>query len=124
MREQMEMLSGMGPLSKVLDMIPGMSAARGKMQNAQMEETQRKFETFKVIMSSMTRHEMENPGEIKSSRTKRIAMGAGVDPKEVKELLSYYENSRRMMKGMAGNKKMQRRLMAQFGMDKAGDVGP
>jgi signal recognition particle subunit SRP54 len=120
MREQMEMLSGMGPLSKVMDMIPGFSGMRGKVQNAQMEETQRKFEKFKVIMSSMTRHEMENPGEIKSSRIRRIAMGAGVDPKEVKELLGYYENSRKMMRGIAGNKKMQRKLMSQMGMDKMG----
>jgi signal recognition particle subunit SRP54 len=117
MRQQMEMLSGMGPLSKVLDMIPGFGSARAKMQNAQMEETQRKFEQFKVIMGSMTRYEMENPGEIKSSRIRRIATGAGVEPKQVKELLTYYESSKRMMRGMAGNKKMQRKLMAQLKMD-------
>lgn len=117
MRQQMEMLSGMGPLSKVLDMIPGFASARGKMQNAQMEETQRKFEQFKVIMSSMTPYEMENPGEIKSSRIRRIARGAGVDSKEVKDLLAYYETSKKTMKGLAGNKKMQRKLMSQFKLD-------
>ena len=117
MREQMEMLSGMGPLSKVLDMIPGFASARSRMQNAQMEATQKKFEQFKTIMGSMTRYEMENPGEIKSSRIKRISRGAGVDPKEVKELLQYYETSKRTMKGIAGNKKMQRKLMAQLKMD-------
>jgi signal recognition particle subunit SRP54 len=117
MREQMEMLSGMGPLSKVLDMIPGMAQARAKMKDAQMEETQQKFEKFKIIMSSMTPYEMENPGEIKSSRIRRIATGAGVEPKQVKELLTYYESSKRMMRGMAGNKKMQRKLMAQLKMD-------
>src|SRR5207248_1360932 len=116
MREQMEMLSGMGPLSKVMDMIPGMAQARTKMKSTQMEETQRKFEKWKVIMSSMTAHEMENPGEIKSSRIKRISLGAGVDPKDVKELLTYYESSKRMMKGLAGSKKMQRKLMSQMGM--------
>jgi signal recognition particle subunit SRP54 len=117
MREQMEMLSGMGPLSKVLDMIPGFASVRGKMANSQMEETQRKFEKFKVIMSSMTEHEMENPGEIKSSRIRRISRGAGCDPKEVKELLTYYETSKRTMKGLAGNKKMQRKLMSRLKID-------
>ena len=124
MREQMEMLSGMGPLSKVMDMIPGMAQARTKMKSSQMEETQRKFETWKVIMSSMTHHEMENPGEIKSSRIKRIALGSGVDPKDVKELLTYYESSKRMMKGLAGSKKMQRKLMSQMGMNQADLGGP
>src|SRR5581483_6669772 len=117
MRQQMEMLSGMGPLSKVLDMLPGLGAARAKMQNAQMEATQKKFEQFKIVMSSMTRYEMENPGEIKSSRIRRIARGAGVEAKDVKDLLAYYETSKKTMKGIAGNKKMQRKLMAQFKMD-------
>jgi signal recognition particle subunit SRP54 len=123
MREQMEMLSGMGPLSKVLDMIPGFASARSKMQNAQMEATQKKFEQFKVIMGSMTRYEMENPGEIKSSRMKRIARGAGVDTKEVKELLTYYETSKKTMKGLAGNKKMQRKLMGQLKLDGMDGMG-
>ena len=123
MREQMEMLAGMGPLSKVLDMIPGFASARSKMQNAQMEATQKKFEQFKVIMGSMTRYEMENPGEIKSSRMKRIARGAGVDTREVKELLTYYETSKKTMKGLAGNKKMQRKLMSQLKMDGMDGMG-
>lgn len=117
MRQQMDMLSGMGPLSKVLDMIPGFANARTKMPNAQMEETQRKFEQFKVVMSSMTHYEMENPGEIKSSRMRRISRGAGVDSKTVKELLTYYETSKRTMKGLAGNKKMQRKLMSRLKID-------
>lgn len=120
MREQMEMLQNMGPLGKVMDMIPGFSGLT-KGKNAQMEETQRKLEKFKVIMSSMTPHEMENPGDVKSSRMKRIARGAGVDTKEVKELLNYYETSKRTMKGLAGNKKMQRKLMAQMKMN-GGDL--
>ena len=116
LREQMEMLSGMGPLGKVLDMIPGFSM-KAKMKNEQMEATQRQFEKFKVVMSSMTSYEMENPGEVKSSRIKRIARGAGVEPQEVKALLQYYETSKKTMKGLAGNKKMQRKLMAQLGVD-------
>ncbi|MHB8606091.1 MAG: signal recognition particle protein Srp54 [Thermoplasmatota archaeon] len=115
MREQMDMLSNMGPLSKVFEMIPGMGAMKGKMPKGQMEETQRRFEQFKVIMSSMTRHEMENPGEIKSSRLRRIAMGAGVEPHDVKELLKYYETSKKTMKSIGSNKKAQKALMKQFG---------
>jgi signal recognition particle subunit SRP54 len=113
----------MGPLSKVMDMIPGFGGARAKIQNAQMEATQKKFEAFKVIMGSMTKYEMENPGEIKSSRMKRIARGAGVEAKEVKELLTYYESSKKTMKGLAGNKKMQRKLMGQLKLDGMDGMG-
>ncbi|HUR69075.1 MAG TPA: signal recognition particle protein Srp54 [Candidatus Thermoplasmatota archaeon] len=123
LREQMEMLSGMGPLGKVLDMIPGFGM-KAKIKNEQMEATQRQFDRFKVIMGSMTPHEMENPGEVKASRIKRISRGAGVEPSEVKALLTYYETSKKTMKGLSGNKKMQRKLMAQMGIDPKTMGGP
>ncbi len=123
LRAQMDMLSNMGPLSKVFDMIPGFGSIKQRMSNPQMEETQRRFEKFKVIMSSMTRHEMENPDGIKASRLKRIARGAGVETREVKDLLKYYDTSKRTMKGFASNKKMQKKLMQQFKLDESGAGG-
>ena len=50
MREQMEALTKMGPLGKVMEMIPGMS---GMMKKGQMEETETKLKKFKVLMNSM-----------------------------------------------------------------------
>ena len=44
MQEQMEALTKMGPLSKVMEMVPGMS---GMMKKGQMDETQDKLEKFK-----------------------------------------------------------------------------
>ncbi|HEV8361515.1 MAG TPA: signal recognition particle protein Srp54 [Candidatus Thermoplasmatota archaeon] len=117
MREQMEMLAGMGSMSKLMSMIPGMG---GRMSDEAMAETQARLGKFKVIMGSMTRHEMENPNEIKGSRIQRIARGAGVEPREVKDLLKYYEMSKRAVKGFAGNKKMQKRLMSQLQFDESG----
>jgi signal recognition particle subunit SRP54 len=119
MREQMEMLQGMGPMSKVLSMIPGMG---GRMSDEAMNETQGRLSKFKVIMGSMTEHELENPQEIKGSRIQRIARGAGRTQGEVRELLKYYENTKGMMKGLGSNRKMQRNLMRQmkFPGDKGG----
>ncbi|MCA1814204.1 MAG: signal recognition particle protein Srp54 [Halobacteriales archaeon] len=114
MREQMEMLSGMGSMSKIMNMIPGMG---GRMSDEAMNETQVRLAKFKVIMGSMTKHEMENPTEIKGSRVQRIARGAGVEPREVKELLKYFEMSKRAVKGFASNKKAQKRLMQRLQMD-------
>ncbi|HVL88170.1 MAG TPA: signal recognition particle protein Srp54 [Candidatus Thermoplasmatota archaeon] len=117
MREQMDMLQNMGPLGKVFDMIPGLSAARAKMKDDEMEKTQERLKRYRVIMDSMTAHEMENPGDVRGSRLQRIARGSGAEPREVKELLKYYEMSKRAIKGFAGNRKMQKKLMQNLKFD-------
>ena len=112
MYDQMDMLSGMGPLSKVAEMLPfGQS---GKLKNVDMDETQNKLKRFRVIMDSMTEEERENPDIIRSSRIKRIARGAGVENKNVKELLKYYNMTKRMMKGFSSDRKMRKNLMRQL----------
>ncbi len=62
----------------------------------------------------MTEEEKENPKVLKSSRILRIARGSGTDPKSVKELLKYYNASRKAIRGLAGNRKMRRQLLKQF----------
>ncbi|MCD6512059.1 MAG: signal recognition particle protein [Thermoplasmata archaeon] len=109
MYEQMEMLSGMGPLNKIMELLP----FGGKMKDDDIYAAQQRLKKFKVIMDSMTKEELENPSIIKSSRIKRIARGAGVEAKDVKELLKQYNISKKMMKSFS-NKKMQRKLMKQF----------
>jgi len=112
MAEQMDMISGMGPLSKIADMLPfGVS---GKMKDVDMNDTQNKLKQFRIIMNSMTEDEMNDPNIIKSSRVKRIARGAGVENRNVKELLKYYNMTKRMMKGLSGNRKMRKNLMKQL----------
>lgn len=122
MYDQMEALTKMGPLSKLFSMLPGMS---GALSDEQLEDTQRKLRSFKFIMDSMTEEEKENPKILKSSRILRIAKGSGTDPKNVKELLKYYNASRKAIRGLAGNRKMRRQLLKQFkagGVD-LGDIG-
>ena len=112
MYDQMDMLSGMGPLSKVAEMLPG--GFSGKMKDIDMDDTQQKLQRFRIIMDSMTDEEMNDPTIIRSSRIKRIAHGAGVENRHVKELLKYYNMTKRMMKGFSGNRKMQKNLMKQL----------
>ena len=112
MRAQMDMIGKMGPLGKVAQMLPGAMGAN--LQGRDMGQTQKKLGHFRVLLDSMTEQERDNPGLIKSSRVQRIARGAGRDPKEVKELLKYYETTRSMMKGLSSNRKMQRQLMKQL----------
>jgi signal recognition particle subunit SRP54 len=116
MYEQMNMISGMGPLSKVAEMLPG--GLSGRLKSVDMDETQQKLKRFRIILDSMTNHERENPELIQASRVKRIARGAGVENKDVKEVLKYYNMTKRMMKGFSSDRKMRRNLMRQLDMGK------
>jgi signal recognition particle subunit SRP54 len=109
---QMNMLAGMGPLSKIAEMLPfGLS---DKLKDVDMKETQDRLRRFKVIIDSMTKEERENPDIIKSSRVRRIARGAGVESKNVKELLKYYNTMKRLMKSFSSDRRMQKKLMRQL----------
>jgi signal recognition particle subunit SRP54 len=117
MYDQIEMLTDMGPMRKLASLIPGVG---GKMKDSDMENTQARLRRFKIIMDSMTEDEMTDPKIVKSSRVQRIAHGAGVSPRDVKELLRNYEMSRKAIKGFAGNRKMRKQLLQQMeasGMD-------
>jgi len=93
---QLRSILKMGPLAKILQMIPGVSAlVLGEEEIRVGEEKMRKWIH---IMDSMTYEELENPKIIDKSRMRRIAMGAGVSLEEVKELLNYYENLQRVIK--------------------------
>lgn len=112
MYDQMDMLSGMGPLNKIAEMLPGNFS--GKIKNVDMNSTENKLQKFRIIMDSMTKEEMENPNIVRASRIKRIARGSGVENKDVKELIKYYNMTKRMMKGLSGNRKMRKNLMKQL----------
>jgi len=107
---QLEAMSKMGPLSKIIDMLPGMGMAGipKDMLNIQQE----KLKKFKVIMDSMTKEELENPDIIKSSRINRIAKGSGTQPSEVRELLKQFNQIKKLMKGLKGKdiQKLAKRL--------------
>jgi signal recognition particle subunit SRP54 len=116
MKEQMSMLSGMGPINKIAEMLPG--GLSTKMKGVDMNNTQEKLGKFKIIMDSMTNEEMENPHLVRASRVKRIARGSGLENKDVKELLKYYNMTKRMMKGFSSNRKMRKNLMKQLQIGK------
>lgn len=114
MQNQFEMMNKMGPMQQVMNMIPGMG---NKIPKEASKMTEDKLNSYKIIMSSMTDKEMENPKIIKHSRIERIARGSGVTESEVKELLKYYNNTKKAMKGiskrgMGGG--VMNRIMGQF----------
>lgn len=96
--DQLEALSKMGPLKRLMEMIPGFGMA---VPDEQLRVGEEKLKRFKVIMQSMTPEELENPKLLNSSRIRRIALGSGTSEADVKELLRYYELMRKLIKTVA-----------------------
>ncbi|MDI6642984.1 MAG: signal recognition particle protein Srp54 [Candidatus Hodarchaeaceae archaeon] len=96
--DQLEAMSKMGPLKKLMQMIPGMSVA---VPDEQMRVGEEKLKKFKVIMQSMTPQELENPKLLHASRIRRVAKGSGTSEAEVKELLKQYDLMRKFIKTFA-----------------------
>ncbi|MFA6710627.1 MAG: signal recognition particle protein Srp54 [Candidatus Methanomethylophilaceae archaeon] len=113
MYQQMAAINKMGPLQKVMSMIPGMSRMEDKID---YEESQRKLQKFRCIMDSMTDEEKDDPSLIKASRVQRIASGSGTSVHAVRELLKQYNQSKKTIKGVMGNRKMRKQMMKQMGM--------
>lgn len=99
-QEQLKQLQKMGPLTSLLEMIPGMS---GNLKNVDIDE--KKLKHIEAIINSMTIEERRNPKIINFSRKKRIAKGSGTTINEINKLLKGYEDMKKMMK-MFNNKKL------------------
>ncbi len=90
----------LGPLGKVLGMIPGMGGMQDMLGGADLDKDMNRL--FGII-DSMTPDERRNPSRvIDQSRRRRIAVGAGVPPAEVSDLVKQFDGMAAMMKGMAG----------------------
>ncbi len=113
MYQQLKAMSKMGPLQKVMSLIPGMSKFEDKMD---YEATQAKLQKYRYIMDSMTNDEKEDPSMIKASRVQRIAKGSGTSIQDVRELLKQYNTSKKAIKGVMSNRKMRKQMMKQMGM--------
>ena len=110
--EQMEAMSKMGPLNKLVEMIPGFGKIKLPQELLQVQES--KLKKWKFILQSMTKKELEDPEMISSSRIERIAKGSGTTTREVRELLKQYKQSKKMMKLMKGAEQDPTKLLKKF----------
>jgi len=102
MYSQFEMMNKMGPMQQVMNMLPGMG---GKLPKNASQVTEEKLAKYKIIMDSMTDYELTHPEVLKQSRVKRISRGSGVRNEDVKELMKYYNMTKKAIKGF-GKRKM------------------
>jgi signal recognition particle subunit SRP54 len=118
MSQQMEMMSKIGTVDRILSHLPaGMFGGLGAMGRSQKEQMQGNLERFKVIMDSMTSHEKDEPQVLKAERIRRIAKGSGVNEKDVRELLAQWNRSRKMMKGIRGNRQLRKQMKSMMSDD-------
>jgi signal recognition particle subunit SRP54 len=96
-RDMLRQIRKLGPLQKVMSMIPGMGGMREIMD--QFDETQ--MERFFGMIDSMTKDERRNPRVIDQSRRRRIAAGSGVEPHEVNDLVKSFDGMASLMKEMS-----------------------
>jgi len=116
--EQMEAMNKMGPLTKLIDMIPGFGGMKIPKEALQVQEG--KLKRWKFIMASLTKEELEEPEMIDKSRSERIAKGSGASLGEVRELIKQYRQAKKMMRMLKGKdpekmmKKMGGKLPGMF----------
>lgn len=121
MYTQMEAVTKMGPLSKLMSMLPTGMFGMAPDQS-QIEMHQKRLRKWKVIMQSMTKEELNDPKVIKSKRIARIARGSGTSEDDVRELIKQYNVSVKALKNMTSNREFRRRLERQM-KDMGGDLG-
>jgi signal recognition particle subunit SRP54 len=93
---QLSSLTKLGPLRKIVAKLPLPGVA--DLPEDELEKAEERIKKWSAIIKSMTSEEKTNPGIMDGSRIRRVARGAGVLERDVRELLKNYHASRRMLK--------------------------
>ena len=99
---QIAQIKKMGNLKDLASMIPGVGKA---LKDVDIPEDA--FKQTEAIISSMTPAEREHPEIINARRRERIAQGSGTTMADVNRLMKQFEQTRKMMKAVAGGGKMK-----------------
>jgi signal recognition particle subunit SRP54 len=94
--DQMRQMRKMGPLSQILEMIPGQIGQAARNVNPQ--DVEKNFKQVEAIINSMTRRERRNPDILNASRRRRIAAGSGTQVQDVNRLMKQFRELERVMK--------------------------
>ena len=95
--DQIQQIKKMGNIKDLASMLPGVGKA---LRDVDIDNSA--FKSVEAIILSMTKFERENPHVINGSRRRRIAEGSGTTIVEVNRLLKQFEDTRKVMKMMAG----------------------
>ena len=96
--DQLVQIKGMGSLSDIAGMIPGLNAKA--LDGASVDE--KALARTEAIILSMTPEERENPSILGNSRKKRIAAGSGTQVVDINRLLKQFDMMQQMTKQFSG----------------------
>ena len=96
---QIQQIKKMGNLKDLASMIPGVGKA---IKDIDIDDNA--FKSVEAIIYSMTPKERSNPELLNGSRRQRIAKGSGTSIQEVNRLIKQFDQTRKMMKMVAGGK--------------------
>lgn len=105
--QQMEQIQNMGPLDKVLGMIPGMGNIKDQLGDVDLNGKEMK--RSRAIIQSMTPDERRNPSLLNASRKKRIAKGSGTSVQDVNRMIKQLNEMKKMMKMFTGSQKSMKK---------------
>ncbi len=116
---QMKQMKKLGSMGSIAKMLPGMN----NVEIGDKEEST--LGRHEAIILSMTKEERRLPRILAGSRRKRIADGAGVQIKDVNQLIKQFTQMQKMMKKMKGGKmKQMMSALGGGGMPDMGDMDP
>jgi signal recognition particle subunit SRP54 len=99
---QIQQVKRMGPLTQILDMLPGMRGVKGQLNEAMLDESA--WKRTEAIVYSMTPRERRNPEMIDGSRRRRIARGSGTTVQDVNALLKQWREAKKLMEALASGR--------------------
>ncbi len=109
--DQLRQVRRMGPIGKIMEMLPGGMGQLASQISPQDAEKQ--ITATEAIINSMTREERRRPELLNASRRRRIARGSGTQVQDVNRLIKQYREMRRLFKRL--NKGGMKGLSRLFG---------
>jgi len=97
-RDQLRQIRKLGPLDKIMEMLPDIGPMRGMNK---MKVDEKELAHIEAIINSMTPQERRHHHILNGSRRKRIARGSGRPVQEINRLLKQYVDTRKMMKSLS-----------------------
>ena len=125
LQQQLKSMQGMGSLSKITEMIPGLGKA--KIPEGMLGTQEDKMKRWGHAIDSMTKEEVENPEilEKQTARLSRIAKGSGTTTSDIRQLIKQYKMLKEMTQGAGDladidpsqglNQKQMQKLARKFG---------
>jgi signal recognition particle subunit SRP54 len=113
---QMQQIRKLGPMGKIMGMIPGMSQLT-KQLNLGEGDVENQLGRMQAVYNSMTPQERKDTDVLDSGRRRRISRGSGVPLNEIGQFIKQFEMSRDMMRavggmGTGGKMRLMRSLMS------------